>query len=262
MTQSIATFARQCRAPGLLLCALLLPGTVNAAGTLSDNLRIESAALGYALQYRVYTPERMPRRERLPVLYITDGPGYINQGELPALLDAKIASGEIAPLIAVFVDARNPDNLGQNRRNQQFFCNPDYVKFFTDELITTIDDNYRTAAEREGRVILGLSFGGHNAACFGLMASDSFAGIAMQSPANGEMVDELRYQYLLRDKLPLKLFLSVGLINDNTQAGQQFMETLQFKEYDMTYREVNEGHDWKNWKPLLDEVLATFFARD
>lgn len=246
----------------LLILGLLFVSNVQADGTLSDNIRIESEALGYALQYRVYTPERMPRRERLPVLYITDGLGYINRGGLPALLDAEINRGSIAPLIAVFVDARNPDNLQQNRRNQQFFCNPDYVKFFTTELVPTIDKEYRTQAEREGRVILGLSFGGHNSACFGLMASDYFSGIAMQSPANSEMVDELRYQYMLREKLPLKLFMSVGTINDNTQAGRQFMEALQFKEYDLTYREANEGHDWANWKPLLDDVLHTFFARD
>lgn len=246
----------------LLLSALLYPSFGLAAGKLSDPIRIESETLGYALQYRVYVPERAPRRARLPVLYITDGPGYITQGELPALLDAEIQRGAIAPLIAVFVDARNPDNLAQNRRNQQFFCNPDYVAFFTEELLPTTDANYRTVADREGRVILGLSFGGHNAACFGLMANSAFAGVAMQSPANSEMVDELRYRYLLQDRLPLKLFLSVGLRNDNTQAGQQFMETLQFKEYDLTYREVDAGHDWSNWKPLLGDVLATFFARD
>jgi len=244
------------------LLSLLFAVNTQAAGKLTGDIRIESETLGYTLQYRVYTPERMPRRARLPVLYITDGPGYINRGELPQLLDAEIERGTIDPVIAVFVDARNPDNLQQNRRNQQFFCNPDYVKFFTGELVPVIDGEYRTQADRDGRVILGLSFGGHNSACFGYMATDYFSGIAMQSPANSEMVDELRYQYMLREKLPLKMFMSVGTINDNTQAGRQFMESLQFKEYDLTYREVNEGHDWKNWKPLLADVLLTFFSKD
>jgi len=128
----------------LLMLGLLFVANVHADGTLTDDMRIESGVLGYALQYRVYTPERVSRRERLPVLYITDGPGYINRGELPALLDAEIKRGKIVPLIAVFVDARNPDNLQQNRRNQQFFCNPDYVKFFTTELVPAIDEIYRT----------------------------------------------------------------------------------------------------------------------
>ena len=236
-----------------------------ANGELSDDIRISSDVLDYDLQYRVYVPEGMRRNSQLPTLYITDGQWYISRGELPALLDREIAAGNIEPVLVVFVDSRNPDNLQQNRRNQQFFCNPRYVDFFTEELLPTIDKEYATSAVRDDRVILGLSFGGHNSACFGLMAHDSFAGIAMQSPANSEMVDELRFQYMAQDKHPLKFFMSVGTVNDNTQAGRQLMETLKFQEYDLTYREVNEGHDWDNWDnwgPLLDDVLHTFFSTE
>jgi enterochelin esterase-like enzyme len=233
--------------------------SVSADGKLSSDIRISSDSLGYDLQYRVYEPEGMRKNSELPTLYVTDGQWYISRGELPALLDREIAAGNIEPVLVVFVDSRNPDNLQQNRRNQQFFCNPRYVDFFTEELLPTIDKEYPTSAVRDDRVILGLSFGGRNSACFGLMAHDSFAGIAMQSPANSEMVDELRFQYMAQEKLPLKFFMSVGTVNDNTQAGRQFMETLKFQEYDLTYREVNEGHDWDNWGPLLDDVLYTFF---
>ena len=237
-------------------------GPVFADGKLSDDIRIFSDSLGYDLQYRVYEPEGMRRNSELPALYITDGQWYISRGELPALLDREIAAGNIEPVLVVFVDSRNPDNLQQNRRNQQFFCNPRYVDFFTDELLPTIDKEYPSSAMRDDRVILGLSFGGRNSACFGLMAYDSFAGIAMQSPANSEMMDELRFQYMAQEKLPLKFFMSVGTVNDNTQAGRQFMETLKFQGYDLTYCEVNEGHDWDNWAPLLDDVLYTFFPTE
>ncbi|PCI82160.1 MAG: hypothetical protein COB20_00715 [SAR86 cluster bacterium] len=246
----------------ILLFSAAVCGVVSADGKLSDDIRISSDILGYDLQYRVYEPEGMRRNSELPTLYITDGQWYISRGELPALLDKEIAVGNIDPVMVVFVDSRNPDNLRQNRRNQQFFCNPRYVDFFTEELLPAIDKEYPTSAARDDRVILGLSFGGRNSACFGLMAHDSFAGIAMQSPANSEMVDELRFQYMVQEKLPLKIFMSVGTINDNTQAGRQFMETLKFQEYDMTYREVNEGHDWNNWGPLLDDVLYTFFRKE
>ena len=237
-------------------------GPVFADGKLSDNIRIFSDSLGYDLQYRVYEPEGMRRNSELPALYITDGQWYISRGELPALLDREIAAGNIEPVLVVFVDSRNSDNLQQNRRNQQFFCNPRYVDFFTDELLPTIDKEYPSSAMRDDRVILGLSFGGRSSACFGLMAYDSFAGIAMQSPANSEMMVELRFQYMAQEKLPLKFFMSVGTVNDNTQAGRQFMETLKFQGYDLTYREVNEGHDWDNWEPLLDDVLYTFFPTE
>lgn len=245
-----------------VLMLMGLSGSVSAEGKLSDDIRISSTSLGYDLQYRVYQPEGVRRSSALPTLYITDGQWYISRGKLPELLDREIVAGNIEPVLVVFVDSRNPDNLQQNRRNQQFFCNQRYVDFFTEELLPAIDEEYPTSAVRDDRVILGLSFGGRNSACFGLMAHDSFAGIAMQSPANSEMVDELRFQYMAQQKLPLKIFMSVGTVNDNTQAGQQFMETLKFQEYDLTYREVNEGHDWDNWGPLLDDVLYTFFAAE
>lgn len=212
----------------ILLVLVGASGAVSAGGEVSDDIRISSDVLGYDLQYRVYVPEGVDRNSKLPTLYITDGQWYISRGELPALLDREIAAGNIDPVLVVFVDSRNPDNLRQNRRNQQFFCNPRYVDFFTEELLPTIDKEYPSSAVRDDRVILGVSFGGRNSACFGLMAHDSFAGIAMQSPANSEMVDELRFQYMAQDKLPLKIFMSVGTVNDNTQAGRQFMETLKF----------------------------------
>lgn len=245
-----------------LLAAALICAEVSAQGTLSGNIRIDSDILGYELQYRIYEPEGAGGNSQLPTLFITDGQWYISRGNLPELLDREIAAGTIEPVLVVFVDSRNPDNLQQNRRNQQFFCNQRYVDFFTDELLPTIDGEYPTSGVRDDRVILGLSFGGRNSACFGLMAYDAFAGIAMQSPANSEMVDELRMQYMAQEKLPLKIFMSVGTVNDNTQAGRQFMETLKFQEYDLTYHEVNEGHDWDNWGPLLDDVLHTFFSAD
>lgn len=248
--------------PCLFLALFCLACTAWADGKLSEEFRIRSDALGYELQYRVYEPETTRRNAALPTLYITDGQWYISRGKLPELLDREIAAGNIEPVLVVFVDSRNPDNLQQNRRNQQFFCNPRYVEFFTEELLPTIDSDYSTSGVRDDRVILGLSFGGRNSACFGLMAYDSFAGIAMQSPANSEMVDELRMEYMAQPRLPLQIFLSVGTVNDNTQAGQQFMETLRFQGYDLTYREVDEGHNWDNWGPLLDDVLYTFFATE
>lgn len=123
-----------------LTCLLSLgcSSLVFADGNLSDNIRFSSEALGYDLQYRVYEPEGARRNAALPTLYITDGQWYISRGELPKLLDAEIAAGNIDPLLVVFVDSRNPDRLQQNRRNQQFFCNPRYVDFFTEELLPAL----------------------------------------------------------------------------------------------------------------------------
>ena len=242
-----------------LTLAFSLPHEETGGGTLSDNQTIKSAVLGYALQYRVYLPEGYDTLSDLPVLYVTDGQWYIDRGEVPQVLDQLITDGAIAPTIAVFVDNRDPDNLSNNRRNQQFFCNTDYIRFFTDELVSEIDARYNTRADRGGRAILGLSFGGLNSACFGLHAHTTFEGIAMQSPAM-HPVPYIFSAYQDSTRLPIKVFLSSGTHNDNEGRTRRLKRILESKDYAMSYIEVPHGHNWANWKPLIDDVLLYYFA--
>jgi enterochelin esterase-like enzyme len=212
--------------------SLLVTGTVFASGTLSPDIRISSDALGYDVQYRVYVPSGVETAEDLPVLFITDGPRYIRQGRVPKELDRLINSAMINPVIAVFVDSRDPDDLKVNRRNQQFFCNVEYLRFYTDELIPAIEQAYPVRQGREARAILGVFFGGLNAACFGLLGYETFSGIGMHSPAI-HPVKKLLPAYEQAPRLPLRIFLSTGLPNDNSRANRKFRTVLKNKGYDM-----------------------------
>ncbi len=243
----------------MLAIVILLSGPAFADSTLTPDIRITSEALGYDLQYRVYLPEGYDSGPELPALYVTDGHAYIKRGRLPRVLDRLIRSERIEPVITVFVDPRDPDNLKVNRRNQQFFCNPDYFKFFTDELIPAIEKSYPAVPDREKRSILGVSFGGLNSACFGLIGYQIFSGIGMHSPAN-HPVPNLVPGYEKAPLLPLKFFLSTGEPWDNTQANRRFRNVLRDKGYPLKYIEVPKGHDWDNWKPLMDDVLRYFYA--
>lgn len=241
----------------LLMLASAAP-TLALDGELSGNRRIASSFLGYDLQYRVYTPPGVDSLEGLPTIYATDGQSYISNGSMHRILDREIGAGRIKPVVAIFVDARDPDNLRNNRRNSQFFCNIDYVRFFVGELVPEVSDHYPVSLSKDDRVILGLSFGGLNAACFGLMAPGTFGGVAMQSPAI-HPVRNLKEMYATEKTRPIKIFFSIGSKNDNTTVGRSFRGVLERKGYDLFYKEVNEGHNWRNWKPLLDDVLMHFF---
>ena len=244
-----------------LLALFFCLGTpADANGDLSNNIRISSAALGYDLHYRVYEPDPSLYTAPLPVIYITDGQWYLSDGHMVNILDTEITAGRIKPVLAVFVDSSDPDNPAINRRNQQFMCNARYVKFYTGELIPTIEARYAASNNPDDRVIMGLSFGGLNSACFGLMASNAFHGIAMHSPANSKHLKMLADLYKKRPTLPLKMFFSIGTIKDNTKAARKFMKVLKAKNYDLTYTEVKERHNWQNWGPLIDDALWTFFG--
>jgi enterochelin esterase-like enzyme len=243
----------------LLVAVLVARAPASMAGTLSDNIRLDSHILGYAVQYRVYTPSG-GHAAALPTLYVTDGAWYLAEGDMKELLDQSIDTGKIEPLVAVFVDTRDPDDPRVNRRNEQLICKTDYARFFATELIPEIDARYGTRRDPAARTILGLSFGALNAACFGLAMPQVFRGIAMQSPASAGHLAIVADAYGKAKPLPLRMFLSVGTRDDNTSAGRKFRRVLERQGYPLAYREVPFGHEWQNWRPLLPDILATFFA--
>jgi len=240
---------------------LFISVTAQAAGSLSPDIRISSEVLDYDLQYRVYVPESIDHSEDLSVLYVTDGPGYVSEGRMPRVLDELIGNALIDPLVVVFVDARDPDKPSSNRRNSQFLCNRDYLSFYENELIPQIERDYPVGTSREHRGILGVSFGGTNAACFGLMGYETFSLIGMHSPAN-HPIKGLLPAYEEMPLLPLRIFLSTGKPDDNTRANRKFRRVLEKKGYDLKYIERTAGHNWDNWRPLVDDVLLHFYAPD
>ena len=243
----------------ILLNTVLVSTGVCAATVLTDNVRISSDVLGYDLQYRVHLPDGVEVLENLPVLFVTDGQSYIKNGKLHRQLNKLMKAGRIDPVVTVFIDARDPDDLKNNRRNSQFMCNRKYLEFFRRELIPEIERQFPVGIEAASRTILGVSFGGLNAACFGLMGSDLFSGVAMHSPAT-HPVASLMPGYEKVDKLPLKIFLSTGSPYDNSASNRKFRSILKDKGYELKYIEVEAGHDWDNWRPLMDDVLLYFYG--
>lgn len=250
-------------APVSALAWCLLLSWSGSGGAASDGVastdwqRIHSPQLKYDLQYKVLpSPGYQPGD---PVLYATDGAGYAEQGQLPELISQLRAEGKIRPLLLVLVDARDPADLTVNRRHQQFMCNQQYAAFFRDTLLPAVQHKYQPSTARTDRVILGLSFGAINAACFGLLLPNQFGNLAMQSPGNKDHIAVLTKLYQQQPLLPLKMSLSFGTLNDNLGAGRKFHQLLQKKGYDVAYQEVRFGHNWHNWQPLLDDVLLHFF---
>ena len=243
----------------ILRSTILLVLAESALAQLSDNIRISSQVLGYDLQYRVHAPDNLETLNDIPVLFVTDGHSYIKQGKLPRQLNRLMNADRIKPLVTVFVDARDPDDLDNNRRNSQFMCNRKYHNFFRHELIPEIETRYPVGVDASKRTILGVSFGGLNAACFGLTGSDLFSGIGMHSPAM-HPVPGILPAFENLEKLPLKIFLSTGSPNDNSVSNRKLRTILRKKGYELKFIQVEAGHDWNNWRPLMDDVLLFFYG--
>ncbi|MDD2279448.1 MAG: alpha/beta hydrolase-fold protein [Bacteroidales bacterium] len=229
-------------------------------GTLSDNFLIQSipANLGYSLNYKVYTPFGYTNLQDLPVVYVTDGHEYADDklGAMIIVMDNLIHQGIIKPIIAVFIDPREPGNASNNRRMAEYIENIKFANFVADELVPTIDANFKTSSNPENRAILGTSLGGWNSAFFGLNRSETFHLIGIHSPAFGP---EIIQAYSNVEKLPLKIFMSTGVIFDTEVRARAMKVVLESKQYPLHYIEVNQGHSWGNWRALIDEPLTFFF---
>jgi enterochelin esterase family protein len=249
------------RMPGWVFPAetVLQAGVVR--GTLSENNVIQSIPwnLNYDVQYKVYTPYNYAAQSNLPVIYVTDGHEYANDrmGAMVIVLDNLIYQGQIQPVIAVFIDPRNPSNPGQNRRIQEYRANILFARFVAQELVPVVDAAYKTNRAANQRAILGTSLGGWNSAYFGLTFPDVFGLIAIHSPAFDSNIINNYATALL---LPLKIYMSTGVINDTQFQARSMRTVMNEKGYPLLYKEVNEGHSWGNWRALIDEPLLYFFG--
>ncbi|MBZ9611037.1 alpha/beta hydrolase [Rheinheimera maricola] len=226
--------------------------------SLSDNLVIYSEKLGYSLQYRVLAPLNSADIQAAQIMFVTDGQNYLQDAKFDQLLVSLMQQNNIAPVIAVFVDSRDPDDLTINRRHSQFMCNADYAGFFQQELIPVIEQRFRLQFSERKSMIMGLSFGALNAGCFGVLLPKSFTHLAMQSPASDKHVKILAKVYQQATVSAVKMFITVGTRNDNTRAGRAFHRQVVKQGYDVSYVEVPYGHVWDNWRSTLEQIMRWF----
>jgi enterochelin esterase-like enzyme len=230
-------------------------------GTLSEPFIIQSstANLGYNVRYRVYTPHSYQTMSQLPVMYVTDGHEYADDrlGAMIIVLDNLIHQGKINPVIAVFIDPRDPVS-GTNRRMSEYRANIRFANFVADELVAKIDTDFRTNTQAEARAILGTSLGGWNSAFFGFNRHDVFRLIGIHSPAFDNAIIQ---NFATSPLLPLKIYMSTGVINDTQNQARNMKAVLNEKTYPLMYKEVNQGHSWGNWRALIDEPLIYFFGK-
>ncbi|MFN8843738.1 MAG: alpha/beta hydrolase, partial [Chryseotalea sp.] len=232
-------------------------------GNVSDNYRISSEYLGYDVQYKIYTPKLYANLSNLPVIYVTDGHEYADAqlGSMVITLDNLIAQSVIPPVIAVFIDPRNPDNIGSNRRMTEYTGNLNFANFIGEELVTEIDANYKTSANPSDRIILGTSLGGLNSAFIALEKPSVFGNIAMHSPALWYNNQSVLNRYNNTDNVSsLKFYISTGTINDTEEEASELKSILVAKEIDHYYIAVNEGHSWGNWRARIKDVLVYFLV--
>jgi enterochelin esterase family protein len=234
--------------------------TAAPKGTVKSDLLFNSQRLGYQVMYSLYLPHGYRATSPLPTVYVTDGYEYMHprMGNMVTVLDNLIAQGKIKPVMAVFIDHREPINRSNNKRMTELAMNAGYYDFLANELVPYIEAHYAAEPVPASRAILGTSMGGLAATYFAFSPQSVFGLAGIQSPA---FWTQPRIYELCQnpDNPMLKVSMTTGTINDSFKETRKMQEILRGTACQFTYREVNEGHSWGNWRGLIDDILLDFF---
>jgi enterochelin esterase-like enzyme len=151
-------------------------------GYLADD-RFLSPIIGETFAYRVYLPPDYLRSSlrSYPVLYLLHGNGgnYTEWSDsfLPEQIDRLIVAHEIQPMIVVM-----PDDA-----EATYFANwdngPRWGDYIAEDVVSTIDQRYRTLRSPAGRAIGGLSMGGLGALNLAFQHPNVFGVVGGHSPS-------------------------------------------------------------------------------
>lgn len=230
-------------------------------GKLTQDILYNSATLGYQLTYSVYFPHGYSDTQQYPVIYVTDGYEYLHErlGNMKTILDNLIADKKIQPVVAVFIDHREPVNRSNNRRMDELAMNTKYLSFFADEFVPHIEATYAVTKDPKQRAILGTSMGGLTAAYFAFSKPGMFGLAGIQSPAFWYK-PEIYKVCDAPENPPVKIFLTTGTVHDAQDGSRKMKDILEKNMCAYQYSETNQGHSWGNWRDTIDDILVYFFA--
>ena len=230
-------------------------------GKLEKDILFNSHDLGYQIMYNVYFPSGYVTSQKYPVIYVTDGYEYLHEkmGNMQTVLDNLISQKKIEPIIAVFIDHREPVNRANNRRMEELAMNKKYLDFFSKEFVPHIESKYPVSNDPAKRAILGTSLGGLTAAYFAFTNPGVFGMAGIQSPAFWFKPDI----YTVCDnaeKPPVKVYMTTGVFYDAEVGARKMKGILDEKFCTYQYSETNQGHSWGNFRDTIDDILIYFFA--
>lgn len=238
----------------------------------------------------VYTPagydDSANAARRYPVLYLLHGMGgdelaWSELGRAAQIFDNLTADSVAQPMIVVMpngniaMDAApgvyQPASDERQAMQQPVAHLPrtldgSFEKTFPD-IISAIDNNYRTINDRSGRAIAGLSMGGFHALTIsreypdlfdyvGLFSAAVDRGDSSISPVYADGDAKLARQFA---KQPRVYHIAIGRDDFLYQDNVKYRQQLDAAGYRYTYQESDGGHQWRNWRRYLADLLPRLF---
>lgn len=243
---------------------------------------LKSALMGRDMPYRVIVPavDKAAANERFPVIYLLHGltGHFSNWTDKSKLVD--YASRHRYIIVT-------PEGSNGWYTDSVSVTNDKYESYIVKELIPEIDKKFSTLADRDHRVIAGLSMGGYGSLKFGMKFPEMFtligsfsgalgtaswteknAGMIAKTidsvfgPEAGNDVRKANDVFKLAKDLTAEsvktlpyIYISCGTEDFLIKNNQDFLAILNEKKVFHEYREHPGVHDWVFWDDQVREFL-------
>jgi enterochelin esterase family protein len=236
-----------------------------------EKQRIKSSILNNERNLWIYLPSNFQANiNTYNLLILFDGQSYLELVPTPTILDNLIAARRIPPTIAVLVD--NPSSVDRER---ELACYRPFADFLSKELLHWLREKYRVTADPAKTVIAGSSYGGLAATCAAMWYPENFGNFLSQSasywwkPESDSEYEWVKRQFSASPKLPLRAFITVGLLEtlpkpgntNQVKVNQRFRDALKAKGYAVKYTEFDGAHEYINWQGTLADGLIELLGR-
>lgn len=272
-----------------LLFYLILQPWLGVGATV-DTLTIFSQAMQKEMKAAVVVPDQYQQSERpFPVLYLLHGGSGSYRDWLTKTPDTTLLHrlADQYNLIIVMPDGGPRSYYFDSPLDK----NSQYETHIAEEVVSTVDRQYRTVADRNGRVIAGLSMGGHGAFFIAtrhpelFSAAGSMSGVMNINPATWKVPEEFAqsrvdhfaqllgspedspYNYPdytavgLADQMKandVKLKFDCGVDDFLIETSRELHQLLLSKQVPHEYTERPGAHTWEYWENALPYHLLFF----
>jgi S-formylglutathione hydrolase FrmB len=270
-----------------LLYTLFLSLTLFSATV--DTLKVESAAMGKSYNAAVVLPNSYAKsKAKFPVLYLLHG-AYGHFDDWLKKTPNKNTVKDLADQYNIIIVMPEGETFSFyldspiNKKSQ-------FETYITQEVIQKIDASYRTISNKIGRVISGLSMGGHGALYLSskhpdlFCAAGSMSGVAdmssifnpgnlekmkpLVSPILGENVSssEVLKKYAVLGKLEeiknnkMPLIIDCGVDDFLIESNRELHRRLVYNKIPHDYIEKPGSHTWDYWENSLP-FHVLFFSK-
>ncbi len=271
----------------LLLVFCLLVGTLNMNAAKVDTLQIPSIAMSKTYKAAVVLPNSYAKsKSNYPVLYLLHG-AYGHFNDWLSKTPDKMLVHNLADKYNIIIVMPEGETFSfyldspVNKGSQ-------FETYITKEVVQKIDQTYRTVADKKGRVISGLSMGGHGAMYLSTKHPELYSAVGSMSGAldmgsivtpeskermtkllepvfgpNGapqevyaanavmNMVDKIKI-----NKLPT--IIDCGVDDFLIETNRELHRRLVYAKVPHEYIERPGAHTWEYWENALPTHLLFF----